>query len=1050
MADKINIEITGAVGNLEAAMDQAVTSVTKLENAVAKTGDTMKRVRNDSEAIEKAWGEALVESSKRTEAAVAKLIQTLDQGTAQTFSRVRNESELLEKAWGEALVESTKRADAAAKAFGKTLDDDVAEKFRRVRSESEQLEKSWGDALVENAKRAENAAKEASQASLQAANAVRSPWQAVSAGLRLVESEFGLVGIAAVGATVAIIGIAAALYELVASTGKAAIETDNLAARLGITDQQALKLQASSELAGISAHAFETNVRFLVEALDAGNASGAKTLKAIQDLGVATIDTSGAQREMGVVFLEILDKLSQVEDVNKRAAIAVEIFHRNALQIIPLIKNYQDYNAAVGDLGIGAHQNLTETLAAQGREVVKLSLAWENFKNEAAFTFGPLVTKVLDDLAGKLKIATVEVQLLTGNFAALKSEMISIGLIANDFKPTVAPIGGPADATTQQKAHFQAYIAGQEEMKEALQKRATAAKAAWEAELVTANQLIGVQHIQGTALDAEIAKVANLRGEYDALKNQLDAIKAAEEAARKAKQLELQTQRELNRLTEENIRGAGQVAEAWKRADAAGRNKKEGPNNELPTIDRSRSQEEQAKGEVAIAAAAKDLKTQVVQDFAIRVAQIRAEETAHYEEELNKQVIANEKYYAELQKKNEKAFTEGLIVQDRDLAAKEKNWKAALDGYNKYQSDLRRAADTQTATLIETNNKQYDVQKAAIEQQFKLFQINPKQRAQQENAAAESAYKSNLDAATSNVNSLNANPDASEEEKARAEKRLTDVISTEQKRRKQISAESIKQEVQLYDKAFTQIQGTFDKFISATLTGHQKIGQSLATLGRSMVADIAKTVANIGLQWAKMELGRVIFHKAANDQMTLMDIIKQQLGIHQAVAAEAAKKAAVAAVDTTTDIGKDAGKGLAKVAADAPAREASVAGDAAVAGAAAAAWTAASGDPEGAVPAGLAESALVEGTFAPMGFFEQGGLVSDNQLAFLHKNEMVLPANLSKGVQGMISGGSAGGGNGKNVTLHYHGYKGQDSESMKNDAGTIHKHIKKLARQGRL
>jgi hypothetical protein len=1038
MADNVNITIGAEIQDLLSKLSSA-------GSALLRLGGTAREVQVDFDHLTIDWDKYTI-AAQNADNETVKFISTTN-GLSNVFSRVRNELEAIEVAWDQALVEDSKRAQKAIDDLNKSLENN-AKAEKEAAAEAEKLGKAWDAAIVENGKRAEKAAAEASQANLQAANAFRSPWQAVSAGLRLVESEFGLVGVAALGATVAVVAIAGALYELVATTGKAAIETDNLASRLGITDQQALKLQASSELAGISAHAFETNIRFLVEALDAGNVAGQKTLDSIHNLGVRTIEASGAQREMGQVFLEIIDKLSKVSDVNKQAAEEVQIFHRNAMQIQPLIKYYQDYNAAVGDLGIGVHKGLTEALAAQGREVIKLGLAWENFKNEAAFTFGPAVAKVLEQLQAHLKIATIEVQLLTGNFQALKDLLISMDLM-NAPAPAPGKAPGLPEASKEEVNSFNQYIQSQLDMKESLQERVSTSKKLWEDELKVAQDVAKASGLQSEAYLNEKIKVAVLRAEYVGLKYDLDAIKISEENIRKVKQQDAEAQRELNRLTEENIRSTGQVAEAWRKADEAGRSKKEGPELTLPTLDNSRSLELAQKNadaldKIPLASAAK--RSEIEARGAFEVKRIQAEEAAAYEEKLNKQIAANDKYYAELQKKNEKVFTEGLIVQDRDLAAKVHNWTEALNAYNKYQADLRHAADEEVVTLIESNNKKYAIQKAAIEEQFKLFQITPKQRATQESDAAQKTFEANRDAAQKNVTDLNANPDASKEEIARAEKRLEDIKEANAKRLEQINAESVAKEVQLYDKAFGQIQGTMDKFISATLAGHQKIGQSLANLGRGMIADVAKTVANIGLMWAKMELGRVVFHQAANNQISLMDIIKDQLGIAHAVAAETTKKAAVAAVDATGG-GADVAAGAAKNAAGAPARIASVQGDAAVAAAAAAAWTAAMGAPEAAPEAGAAMYALIAGLYTPLAAFEQGGLVPDNQLAFLHKNEMVLPANISKGVQGMINGGSAGG---RQLTLHYHGYQGQSNESMKMDANMIGKHVKKLARQGRL
>ena len=86
-------------------------------------------------------------------------------------------------------------------------------------------------------------------------------------------------------------------------------------------------------------------------------------------------------------------------------------------------------------------------------------------------------------------------------------------------------------------------------------------------------------------------------------------------------------------------------------------------------------------------------------------------------------------------------------------------------------------------------------------------------------------------------------------------------------------------------------------------------------------------------------------------------------------------------------------------------------------------------------------------------FFEDGGIVPATNLAMLHKNEMVLPAHLSSGMQSLIAGG--GGGGGGNTHIHYsptvHSYGAGGMESMlKEHASTIHGIVKTGMKRGHL
>lgn len=83
-----------------------------------------------------------------------------------------------------------------------------------------------------------------------------------------------------------------------------------------------------------------------------------------------------------------------------------------------------------------------------------------------------------------------------------------------------------------------------------------------------------------------------------------------------------------------------------------------------------------------------------------------------------------------------------------------------------------------------------------------------------------------------------------------------------------------------------------------------------------------------------------------------------------------------------------------------------VAGAAAVGGAAAAASTAAIPiiGPALAMEAGAAMYAAILGTYGPLAMFKQGGVVGDDMLAGLHKNEMVLPADIAVPLRSMVRG----------------------------------------------
>jgi hypothetical protein len=77
--------------------------------------------------------------------------------------------------------------------------------------------------------------------------------------------------------------------------------------------------------------------------------------------------------------------------------------------------------------------------------------------------------------------------------------------------------------------------------------------------------------------------------------------------------------------------------------------------------------------------------------------------------------------------------------------------------------------------------------------------------------------------------------------------------------------------------------------------------------------------------------------------------------------------------------------------------------------------------------------------FEALNAFAGGGIVPDDSLAFVHRNEMVLPASLSSGLSRMIGGGDGGG---NNLSVNF-SVAATDAKSFE---GRLHEHADTLVR----
>lgn len=196
--------------------------------------------------------------------------------------------------------------------------------------------------------------------------------------------------------------------------------------------------------------------------------------------------------------------------------------------------------------------------------------------------------------------------------------------------------------------------------------------------------------------------------------------------------------------------------------------------------------------------------------------------------------------------------------------------------------------------------------------------------------------------------------------------------------------------------------------------GQQTLKKALQNTWNQMVLDLLGSLARMGLKWAEHWALVHILHLGAKSQEVFTES-----------AAASAKAAAISAVN----VGQ-------------------VISDAAVAGAAgfASVMQAVPFPANIALaPEVAAAAAGGAGSFAPLAAFEGGGIVGATDIALLHKQEMVLPADLSTGLQNMIRGGGATGGD-VHVNLTFN--SSVDRRDAQHIGDTVRKEIMKLHRRG--
>lgn len=129
------------------------------------------------------------------------------------------------------------------------------------------------------------------------------------------------------------LGVAGAAGGFVAMT-KAAIDNadalDNMAQRLGITVEALSRLQFAAKLSDTSIQSLQVGFRTLATNMVAGS-------DAFSQLGISLQNADGTMRSSVDVFSEIADRFAAMENGALKSSIAVDLFGRSGLDLIPLL-----------------------------------------------------------------------------------------------------------------------------------------------------------------------------------------------------------------------------------------------------------------------------------------------------------------------------------------------------------------------------------------------------------------------------------------------------------------------------------------------------------------------------------------------------------------------------------------------------------------------------------------------------------------------------------------------------------------------------------------
>jgi|GEM_PF-3978797 len=188
------------------------------------------------------------------------------------------------------------------------------------------------------------------------------------------QRAFGLLAAAAGGAT---FGVA------IKNAINLADQMDDLAEKTGITAKALSSLRFAGEATGTPMEALSTGLRKLSQNMAGASTGGKEQAEMFARLGVSVNNASGSLRGSDAVLRDLADRFSDMQDGPAKAALAMELFGKSGVDMVPLLNQGADgiealHNEAV-KLGAVIGNDFAKQAADFNDNLTKMTAAGQGF-----------------------------------------------------------------------------------------------------------------------------------------------------------------------------------------------------------------------------------------------------------------------------------------------------------------------------------------------------------------------------------------------------------------------------------------------------------------------------------------------------------------------------------------------------------------------------------------------------------------------------------------------------------------------------------------------
>lgn len=227
----------------------------------------------------------------------------------------------------------------------------------------------------------------------EAFNSVKNSTNTLREDLNVVAGAFGAVALTA----------AAALTMMVKNSIDVADATNKAAQKVGLTTEAFSALAYAAELSDISSEALQKNLGKLASNAYTAATAGGEIADTFKTLGVEVKATDGSLKNSGVLLAELSDKFAKIPDSAEKSALAIKLFGKSGMEMIPLLNGGAEGLAKLGDeaqrLGLIIDSDVGRQAEELNDNLKRLEKASKGFANQLMSDLLPGLSQTAESMA---------------------------------------------------------------------------------------------------------------------------------------------------------------------------------------------------------------------------------------------------------------------------------------------------------------------------------------------------------------------------------------------------------------------------------------------------------------------------------------------------------------------------------------------------------------------------------------------------------------------------------------------------------------------------